>query len=45
MFGSDGGVRHPREGVQAIRDADFLTEEQRRAILHDTAARFLRLEE
>jgi hypothetical protein len=45
MFGSDGGVRHLREGVQAIRDADFLTEEQKRAILHDNAARFFRIEE
>lgn len=45
MFGSDGGVRHLREGVQAIRDADFLTEEQKRAILHDNAARFFRLDQ
>lgn len=43
MFGSDGGLRHLREGVDAIRNADFLTEEQKRAILHDNAARFFRL--
>lgn len=43
MFGSDGGVRHLRAGIEAIRDADFLTEEQKRAILHDNAARFFRL--
>lgn len=40
MFGSDGGVRHLREGIAAINDADFLTAEQKRAILHDNAARF-----
>lgn len=44
MFGSDGGVRHLREGVEAIMQADFLTEEQKRDILHDNAARFFRIE-
>lgn len=40
MFGSDGGVKHLRAGVAAIRDADFLTAEQKHDILHDNAARF-----
>lgn len=31
--------------VDAILEADFLTEEQKRAILRDNAARFLRLDE
>lgn len=44
MFGSDGGVRHLRMGVEAIQQADFLTAEQKRDILHDNAARFFRLE-
>jgi hypothetical protein len=44
MFGSDGGIRHLRAGIEAIMTADFLTEEQKRAILHDNAARFLRLD-
>ena len=42
MFGSDfpGEVS---DGVAAIRDADFLSEEQKRDILCNNAARFLRL--
>ena len=44
MFGSDGGVRHLRAGIEANMTADFLTDEQKRAILHDNAARFLRLD-
>src|SRR5690606_12749060 len=45
MFGSDQ-MRWPEkiaEGIAAIEAAPFLTEEQRRDILHDNAARFLRL--
>jgi len=45
MFGSDGGVQHLRQGVEAIRNADFLTDEQKQAILHDNAARFFRIEQ
>lgn len=44
MFGSDGGEQHLRSGIEAILQADFLTTEQRRAILHDNAARFFRLD-
>ncbi len=43
MFGSDGSARRLRDGVNAIMDADFLTAEQKRAILHDNAAKFLRI--
>jgi len=43
MFGSDGGPREIRQGVEAIVDADFLTREQKRDILCGNAARFLRL--
>lgn len=45
MFGSDQ-MNWPgliEEGVDAINDAPFLTYEQKKAILHDNAARFLRL--
>ncbi|PQA87095.1 amidohydrolase family protein [Hyphococcus luteus] len=47
MFGSDqmywpGMIE---EGIEAINDAPFLTYEQKKDILHDNAARFLRLEE
>ena len=47
MFGSDQ-MRWPQkigEAIEAIREAPFLSEEQKRDILHDNAARFLRLEE
>ncbi|NJD29863.1 MAG: amidohydrolase [Chloroflexi bacterium] len=45
MFGSDnmvwpGAIEYAIESIEA---ADFLTDEQKRAILHDNAARFLRL--
>ena len=45
MFGSDnmvwpGAIEYAIESVEV---ADFLTHAQRRAILHDNAARFLRL--
>ena len=43
MFGSDGDAAQLRSGIDAIRQADFLTAEQKRAILYDNAARFLRL--
>jgi predicted TIM-barrel fold metal-dependent hydrolase len=47
MFGSDQ-MRWPEkiaEGIAAIEQAPFLTEEQRRDILFNNAARFFRLEE
>lgn len=46
MFGSDQ-MRWPEkigEGIDAIERAPFLTEEQKRDILHHNAVRFLRLE-
>jgi len=43
MFGSDGGASALRDGITAILNADFLTERQKRDILHNNAARFLRL--
>jgi predicted TIM-barrel fold metal-dependent hydrolase len=46
MFGSDQ-MRWPEmigEGIQAIEDADFLTAEQKRDILYNNAARFLRMD-
>lgn len=46
MFGSDQ-MRWPEAigwAVAAIEEAPFLTEEQKRDILHDNAARFLRLD-
>ncbi|WP_425409702.1 amidohydrolase family protein [Hyphococcus sp.] len=47
MFGSDQ-MNWPgliEEGIDAINEAPFLTYEQKKDILHDNAARFLRLEE
>jgi uncharacterized protein len=47
MFGSDQ-MRWPDKigkGIEAIEQAPFLTEEQKRDILYNNAARFLRLEE
>jgi predicted TIM-barrel fold metal-dependent hydrolase len=47
MFGSDQ-MRWPQkigEGIEAIRQAPFLTDEQKRDILFNNAARFLRLDE
>ncbi|MBI1365836.1 MAG: amidohydrolase family protein [Alphaproteobacteria bacterium] len=47
MFGSDQ-MTWPGlidEGIAAINDAPFLTYEQKKMILHDNAARFLRLDE
>jgi len=46
MFGSDQ-MRWPEkigEAIEAIEEADYLTEEQTRDILYNNAARFLRLE-
>lgn len=46
MFGSDQ-MRWPEmieKGIQAIEEADFLTEEQKRDILYNNASRFLRLD-
>lgn len=45
MFGSDGSVRKLRIGIEAIEDADFLSDEQKRDILYDNAARFFRLDQ
>jgi uncharacterized protein len=47
MFGSDQ-MRWPEkigEGIEAIKEAPFLTEEQKRDILYHNAVRFLRLDE
>ena len=47
MFGSDQ-MRWPEkigEGIEAIRQAPFLSEEQKRDILYRNAVRFLRMEE
>jgi predicted TIM-barrel fold metal-dependent hydrolase len=46
MFGSDQ-MRWPAkidEAIEAIEEADYLTAEQKRDILYNNAARFLRLE-
>jgi hypothetical protein len=46
MFGSDQ-MRWPEkigEAIEAIEEADYLTEEQKRDILYNNAARFLRLD-
>jgi predicted TIM-barrel fold metal-dependent hydrolase len=46
MFGSDQ-MRWPEkigEAIEAIEEADYLSEEQKRDILYNNAARFLRLE-
>jgi len=47
MFGSDQMVWPGAIGaaIEAINAADFLTPAQKKAILHDNAARFLRLDE
>lgn len=42
MFGSDGSLE---EGINAIVEAEFLTMQQKRDILCNNAARFLRLDE
>ena len=43
MYGSDVGFDDYGEGIRAILAAEFLTDEQRRDILYNNAARFLRL--
>ena len=43
MYGSDVGFDEYGEGIAAIFEADFLTESQKRDILFNNAARFLRL--
>jgi predicted TIM-barrel fold metal-dependent hydrolase len=46
MFGSDQ-MRWPgmiEKGIQAIEEAEFLTEEQKRDILYNNAARFLQMD-
>ncbi len=47
MFGSDQMVWPETIGmaVEGIESAEFLTEEQKRDILYNNAARFFRLEE
>ena len=46
LFGSDQMVwpQAIERAIAGIESADFLTEEQKRMILHDNAARFLRLD-
>lgn len=43
MFGSDGGPRFLRMGVEAIEQAAFLSDKQKRDILNDNAMRFFRI--
>jgi uncharacterized protein len=45
MFGSDGGAKQLLAGVAAIREATFLTEEQKADILFHNAVRFFRWKE
>lgn len=47
MFGSDQMIWPEMigEGIEAIENADFLSEEEKRDILYNNAARFLKLEE
>lgn len=44
MYGSDVALATFGRGIDAILEADFLTEAQKRDILYNNAARFLRLE-
>jgi uncharacterized protein len=44
MFGSDGDGRRVREGIDAIRNAEFLTSEQKADILYGNAQRFFRVQ-
>ncbi len=44
MYGSDVGLDDFGTGIDAILDAGFLSESQKRDILYNNAARFLRLE-
>ena len=43
MFGTDGGPLRLPQAVEAIESASFLTDEQKRDIFYNNAARFLRL--
>ena len=43
MFGSDVGLDNFGTGIEAILAADFLTDGQKRDILYNNAAKFLRL--
>ncbi len=47
LFGSDMffAPEMQERAIQVIEDADFLTEVQKRAILYDNAARFLRFDD
>ena len=45
MFGSDGPPSKRAQTVEAIESASFLTDDQRRDIFYNNAARFLRLSE
>lgn len=47
MYGSDNMLwpEGIESSIKAIEDAPFLNEQQKRAILHDNAARFLRLDQ
>ncbi|MFY9531537.1 MAG: amidohydrolase family protein [Candidatus Acidiferrales bacterium] len=47
MFGSDASIwpKTMSIGIEAIESADFLSEAQKRNILYNNAARFLRLGE
>jgi predicted TIM-barrel fold metal-dependent hydrolase len=47
MFGSDQMIWPDgiEQAIESIQEAPFLTAQQKRAILHDNAARFLRLDE
>ena len=45
LFGSDGGAKQLIAGVAAVREASFLSEEQKADILWNNAARFFRLEQ
>ncbi len=43
MFGSDGPLSKRAQTIEAIESASFLTDEQKRDIFYNNAARFLRL--
>jgi len=45
MFGTDGPSTRVAQAVEAIESASFLTDEQKRDIFYNNAARFLRLTE
>ena len=45
LWGTDTDFANIKRAIEAIESADFLTEEQKRDILYDNAARFLKLSE